>query len=382
MKSVCSFIAVLVPVVALAACGSGEDSPSASVTSESSPEADVANPAAVFCEEQGGKTFGPEPMCGLPDGSTIDAWEYYRAETASESPLTSTPTVATEPINSSVETSTTSTSTVVPAATSTSTTVVEELVLDGEPFRRSYPTVAQLPALSTTVIGHIPYDGPDRTGVEGLVRESSVRVFEGASGFTALPEFSMQMNDCGDAFWVARWVSESPDVLVLATNEAGMLPPEELAVEPWLLPEPAPAGLMGGSICTQPAFRFSEYVGGGGGNLVDVVVEWTYFDRDFFEPAEEQPAAADPQPNEGATCPTYEYSEYEPFSLCTNGPGVETLQRALIFFGYLDGTADGYFGPGTDRAVRELQRDYEVPDDGIVGGWWYREFIETYNLSR
>lgn len=73
-------LAVVVSAVALAACGSGEDAPSASVTSESSPEADVASPVAVFCEEQGGKAFGPEPMCGLPDGSTVDAWGYYRAE--------------------------------------------------------------------------------------------------------------------------------------------------------------------------------------------------------------------------------------------------------------------------------------------------------------
>lgn len=40
----------------------------------------LPNPAAVFCEEQGGTTSGPEPMCNLPDGSVVDAWEYYRTE--------------------------------------------------------------------------------------------------------------------------------------------------------------------------------------------------------------------------------------------------------------------------------------------------------------
>jgi putative hemolysin len=40
----------------------------------------LPNPAAVFCEQQGGTTSGPEPMCELPDGSVIDAWDYYRAE--------------------------------------------------------------------------------------------------------------------------------------------------------------------------------------------------------------------------------------------------------------------------------------------------------------
>jgi len=40
----------------------------------------LANPAAVFCEAQGGTTSGPEPMCELPDGSVVDAWDYFRAE--------------------------------------------------------------------------------------------------------------------------------------------------------------------------------------------------------------------------------------------------------------------------------------------------------------
>ncbi len=40
--------------------------------------AGLANPAAVFCEEQGGTTSGPEPICVLPDGSAVDAWSYFR----------------------------------------------------------------------------------------------------------------------------------------------------------------------------------------------------------------------------------------------------------------------------------------------------------------
>jgi putative hemolysin len=42
--------------------------------------AGLANPAAVFCEEQGGTTSGPEPMCELADGSVVDAWDYFRQE--------------------------------------------------------------------------------------------------------------------------------------------------------------------------------------------------------------------------------------------------------------------------------------------------------------
>jgi hypothetical protein len=84
-------------------------------------------------------------------------------------------------------------------------------------------------------------------------------------------------------------------------------------------------------------------------------------------------------------CDAYTYQEYEPFSLCTQGPSVAYLQQALVFFGYLDpspGAADGYFGSATEEAVRRLQRDYGVPVDGVAAGSWYREFIETYNLSQ
>ncbi|MDO6545392.1 putative hemolysin [Photobacterium sanguinicancri] len=46
----------------------------------------MANPASVFCEEQGGESFisenadGQFGQCKLPDGTVVDSWEYYRAE--------------------------------------------------------------------------------------------------------------------------------------------------------------------------------------------------------------------------------------------------------------------------------------------------------------
>ena len=45
---------------------------------ETAGDTGLANPAAVFCEDQGGTTSGPEPMCELPDGTTVDAWQYFR----------------------------------------------------------------------------------------------------------------------------------------------------------------------------------------------------------------------------------------------------------------------------------------------------------------
>jgi hypothetical protein len=46
------------------------------------PGARLANPAAVFCEVQGGTVSGPEPMCALPDGTVVDAWEHFRSRLA------------------------------------------------------------------------------------------------------------------------------------------------------------------------------------------------------------------------------------------------------------------------------------------------------------
>ncbi|MFM8943652.1 MAG: DUF333 domain-containing protein [Actinomycetota bacterium] len=47
--------------------------------------AGIANPASVFCEEQGGtleivdEAGGQVGYCNLPDGRRIEEWEYYRS---------------------------------------------------------------------------------------------------------------------------------------------------------------------------------------------------------------------------------------------------------------------------------------------------------------
>jgi hypothetical protein len=107
------------------------------------------------------------------------------------------------------------------------------------------------------------------------------------------------------------------------------------------------------------------------GNLILFELVWNGSSFDVIYNTSSTPAR---QP----TCATYTEREFAPYSLCDKGIGVQFLQRALIYFEYLDGSMDGYFGPNTDRAVRQLQRDYGVPEDGIVDGWWYQEFMETY----
>lgn len=91
------------------ACGGTTPEASAPSSSDVPNDADVANPASIFCEDQGGKAFGPEPMCGLPDGSVVDAWDYFRSKTevsttsppatvpAPTTPSTTAPTPTTAP---------------------------------------------------------------------------------------------------------------------------------------------------------------------------------------------------------------------------------------------------------------------------------------------
>ncbi|MEM6579577.1 MAG: DUF333 domain-containing protein [Pseudomonadota bacterium] len=50
----------------------------------------IANPAATFCEEEGGtyrivsEETGERGVCVLPDGEEVDAWEFFRAENEAE----------------------------------------------------------------------------------------------------------------------------------------------------------------------------------------------------------------------------------------------------------------------------------------------------------
>ena len=69
-----------VAAVALSACAHTKPAP------EIAPQIGTANPASVFCEQQGGKSEirknedGSEyGVCHLPDGSEVEEWEYYRA---------------------------------------------------------------------------------------------------------------------------------------------------------------------------------------------------------------------------------------------------------------------------------------------------------------
>jgi putative hemolysin len=92
---------VLTGIVLFAACSPTQTSPT--------PEANLPNPASVYCEEQGnraGIVSAPDGsqsgICVFPDGSTCDEWAYFRGECTpaeQDAPKTSEPQAApTEPL--------------------------------------------------------------------------------------------------------------------------------------------------------------------------------------------------------------------------------------------------------------------------------------------
>ena len=74
--------------------------------------------------------------------------------------------------------------------------------------------------------------------------------------------------------------------------------------------------------------------------------------------------ASDPAPT---PIPTPSPETYTTLRKGTNGPSVVKMQEALIALGYLDGKADGDFGPGTYNAVVQFQAVNGLSADGIAG---------------
>ena len=84
-----SMIVVLAAIMPFAAACGSDDAPTSTAPmsdSESVDSTQLANPASVFCIEQGGtleivdEADGQVGYCTLPDGTRVEEWEYYRAE--------------------------------------------------------------------------------------------------------------------------------------------------------------------------------------------------------------------------------------------------------------------------------------------------------------
>lgn len=83
----------LVSVVCLAACQKNEEPVVVDNGNEPEVEAWMANPASVYCEENGGTLEmvsdenGEYGVCNLPDGTSCEEWAFYRGECPSEATM-------------------------------------------------------------------------------------------------------------------------------------------------------------------------------------------------------------------------------------------------------------------------------------------------------
>ena len=118
----------------------------------------------------------------------------------------------------------------------------------------------------------------------------------------------------------------------------------------------APAGMLASDSCHAPGFRWASPAGDEDFSLlIDVVVDWQYFELDFF-----QETAEPESPAVEAACTDYVYDDELPIYVCSQGFSVEMFQEALGL------NADGYFGPGTEAVVRNYQSQQGLPVTGVI----------------
>ena len=87
------FICIMV-LTALTACAAPQTQGKPESASTSMPQANMSNPASVYCTQQGNKleivtaSDGSQSgICIFPDGSTCDEWAYYRGECGPVTPV-------------------------------------------------------------------------------------------------------------------------------------------------------------------------------------------------------------------------------------------------------------------------------------------------------
>ena len=97
---------------------------------------------------------------------------------------------------------------------------------------------------------------------------NSIRVFSGEGWTNLYPPFPKTMNGCHKGWYVVRWRSQNPNVIIeSATGYHG-----DIRMRQSVAP-PATKGIMQGSNCTEPLFKFSRTKNGNSSTLTDVVYE-------------------------------------------------------------------------------------------------------------
>jgi peptidoglycan hydrolase-like protein with peptidoglycan-binding domain len=73
-------------------------------------------------------------------------------------------------------------------------------------------------------------------------------------------------------------------------------------------------------------------------------------------------------------CPSYTFRVEYSLRLCDKGPAVRIIQERLVAAGESI-SIDGYFGPGTEQAVRRFQGAHGLDVDGWVGPDTWRVLV-------
>ncbi|MFB5661845.1 cell wall hydrolase [Alteribacillus sp. HJP-4] len=66
----------------------------------------------------------------------------------------------------------------------------------------------------------------------------------------------------------------------------------------------------------------------------------------------------------------------------SSGTEVTEIQQQLNNMGYLHTEATGYYGPLTDQAVKEFQRDFNLSQDGVAGAQTLQSLEDADILAR
>jgi uncharacterized protein len=82
----------------LSACATAQTQPLPTIAPTDAPQVGMANPASVYCEQQGNKLEirtaadgSQSGACIFPDGSECEEWAYFRGECGPAAPVTITP---------------------------------------------------------------------------------------------------------------------------------------------------------------------------------------------------------------------------------------------------------------------------------------------------
>ena len=138
-------------------------------------------------------------------------------------------------------------------------------------------TTVQLGGPTSTDIPPFPasIDGYD---LSGPVQTEEIRVFE--PDYATPLSFESHGNSCGHQMWVARWRSLNPDVLL--RGAAFLYDADEVVYPTKDIDSHTPSryGYISGFACERPVVIWGAVTNGNGSNLVDVTVEWQYYNFD------------------------------------------------------------------------------------------------------